>query len=93
MEQQNSAPQAQKQGEKGSINKILTEAMKYVDRGFDPASAAVPGESKHCSGNAVDVGGFASRTDKPKVWEWLNSNASKYNFHPYSYETWHWNYY
>ena len=65
----------------------------YVDRGFDPASAAVPGESKHCSGNAVDVGGFASRTDKPKVWEWLSANASKYNFHPYDYETWHWNYY
>ena len=65
----------------------------YVDRGFNTASAAAPGYSNHCGGNAVDISGFSSRTDKPSLWYWLNSNASTYSFHPYDYETWHWNFY
>ena len=65
----------------------------YVDRDFNTGLAATPGYSNHCKGNAVDIAGFGSRTAKPAIWYWLNSNAASYNFHPYDYETWHWNYY
>ena len=64
----------------------------YVDRNFDASLAAVPGRSWHCSGRAVDIAGFSSKTDKPKVWKWLNTYASTYSFTPYAGETWHWNY-
>ena len=64
----------------------------YVDYGFNSARAATPGYSNHCIGNAADISGFGSRTAKPDVWHWLNAHASEYDFVPYSYETWHWNY-
>lgn len=64
----------------------------YVDYNFNSARAATPGYSNHCIGNAADISGFGSRTAKPNVWYWLNAHAGTYDFVPYSYETWHWNY-
>ncbi len=64
----------------------------YVAKNFNANLAAVPGTSYHCSGNAVDIAGFADKTAKPAVWTWLHNNASKYGFSGISSETWHWNY-
>jgi LAS superfamily LD-carboxypeptidase LdcB len=59
---------------------------------------APPGSSAHQSGRAVDLdidGGSLSsrRVDamrRAPAWLWLNANAERFGFYPYSNEPWHW---
>lgn len=72
---------------------IEKEANKWVAR---------PGYSNHRSGRTVDLvilnngNDLSSSSVKQmklsNVWKWLNSNASKFGFYPYTTEPWHWEY-
>ena len=50
-----------------------------------------PGTSNHQLGIAIDFSeGSQTITKNTKTWQWLNSNASKFGYKPYSAEAWHW---
>jgi len=49
--------------------------------------AAVPGQSNHGWGSAVDVANCESGS---KVHKWLVANSKKYGFYPLASESWHW---
>lgn len=49
--------------------------------------AAVPGQSNHGWGSAVDVANCESGS---KVHKWLVANSKKYGFYPLATESWHW---
>lgn len=52
---------------------------------------AIPGTSNHQLGVAVDFGSGGVLIEKGSaMWNWLDKNASKFDFLPYSYEPWHW---
>ncbi|MCL3862346.1 D-alanyl-D-alanine carboxypeptidase family protein [Actinotalea sp. K2] len=60
---------------------------------------APPGNSPHHSGRAVDCWMGSSinsaNADSQRgtaVWRWLDANASRFGFYPYSAEPWHWEY-
>lgn len=76
-----------------SKSQIENEASKWVAR---------PGYSNHRSGRTVDLvilndgndvsSAYISKMKATKAWKWLNSNASKFGFYPYTVEPWHWEY-
>lgn len=50
-----------------------------------------PGTSNHQAGIAIDFSEGGSTISKgTRSWNWLNSNASKFSYKPYSAEAWHW---
>ncbi|MFP5502714.1 MAG: peptidoglycan-binding protein [Candidatus Sericytochromatia bacterium] len=51
--------------------------------GRNPARVARPGHSNHQSGTAVDFSNIGG------AWAWLKRNASRYGFHNYPPEPWH----
>ena len=53
------------------------------------ALAAKPGTSNHGLGLAVDINKCKRGG---KVHDWLTKNAEKFNFFPFSKESWHWTY-
>ncbi len=59
-------------------------------RGEKTANVLPPGKSRHGAGLAVDIttGTIIDRNDRE--WQWLDSNARSFGWHPISNETWHW---
>jgi D-alanyl-D-alanine carboxypeptidase len=59
-------------------------------RGEKTANVLPPGKSRHGAGLAVDIttGTIVDRNDRE--WQWLESNARSFGWHPISNETWHW---
>ena len=59
----------------------------------DTTTTALPGESAHHTGRAID---FANPINKisasSDLYKWLAANASKYGFYPYDKEAHHWEY-
>jgi peptidoglycan hydrolase-like protein with peptidoglycan-binding domain len=60
------------------------EQQALWDRyGHNPARVARPGTSNHEKGNAIDF------TNTPGAWAWLKRNATRFGFHNYPPEPWH----
>jgi len=59
-------------------------------RGEKAANVLPPGTSRHGAGLAVDIttGSIIDRADRE--WQWLESNARSFGWHPISNEAWHW---
>ena len=79
--------------------KALCQANAHCKKGkYD--LVAKPGTSNHQMGLAIDFNGTnvtgggscGARAKDPNsaIWSWLYSNASKYGYHQYSAESWHW---
>lgn len=76
-----------------SKTQIENEARKWI---------APPGYSNHRSGRTVDLiilnngndasSAYVSQMKQTEAWKWLNLNASKFGFYPYTVEPWHWEY-
>ena len=58
--------------------------------GEKKANVLPPGTSRHGAGLAIDVtnGSIIGRDDAE--WQWMNTNAKSFGWHPISNETWHW---
>ena len=57
----------------------------------DGRTVAIPGNSNHQLGIAIDFGGNGQFLGKGnKMWEWLNKNAAKFGYKQYPPEPWHW---
>ena len=76
--------------EEGCSGKLFTQwcAWKKYKSGKG-ALAAKPGTSNHGLGLAVDINNCKRGG---KVHNWLKDNAEKFNFFPFSKESWHWTY-
>ncbi len=67
--------------------RLAREKGLYRDGGL----AAVPGQSNHGWGTAVDLGGGANRNNTPQN-DWLRRNAHRFGFQTIPREPWHWEY-
>jgi D-alanyl-D-alanine carboxypeptidase len=58
--------------------------------GQKDAYVAPPGRSEHGVGLAVDITNGSILDAGDHEWEWLQSNAARFGWHPISTEPWHW---
>ncbi len=58
--------------------------------GQKDAYVAPPGRSEHGVGLAVDITNGAVLDAGDPEWEWLQTNAARFGWHPISTEPWHW---
>jgi hypothetical protein len=59
------------------------EQQKLWDANPNPKYVARPGTSNHEKGNAIDY------KNTPGAWDWLKKNATRFGFHNYPPEPWH----